>query len=246
MGWKEFFEKVRKLNTPIPTTPMIKHGVVMVSPPKNEEFVAVEPLDLSKVKFVESPNRSARKGDIKYIVLHHTGAGSYNGIVKWLCNPQAKASAHFVVGTSGQLVQIVDYDKYEAWHAGRAAWKGKRIDNHHSIGIEIQNLGLLHKSNDGNYYYEQGRNMKKYTGKVKPVPASITYPNGEELVGYAVPYPDKQVEKVIALCKALVKKYPQIKAENILTHYEIGFPSGRKNDPVGLDVDELVTRIFSK
>lgn len=244
MSWREFFEKVRSMNTPIQTTPMIKHGVVMVSPPKNEEFVNVEPLDLTKVRFVKSPNRSVRKGNIKYIGIHHTGPGSYNGIIKWLCNSQAKASAHYVVSTSGQITQLVDYDKYEAWHFGVASWKGKKINNHGSIGIEIQNPGLLQKGADGCYYYEQGRNLKKYTGKVTPISASITYPDGRELAGYAVPYPEEQISKVIALCKALVKKYPQITAEDILAHYEVS--QYRKNDPFGLDIDEMVTRIFSK
>jgi len=207
------------------------------------KYKPIAPLDLMKVDYQDSPNKSTRKGDVKYLVLHHTGPGSFNGVVNWLCNPQAKASAHYVLGTTGQLKQLVNTGK-EAWHAGVAKWDGKRIDNHFSIGIEICNIGHMEKGDDGCYYYSQGRQLKKYTGKVEPVAGSITYQSGNKLEGYYVPYPEKQVEKLIALCKAIVKKYPAITKENIITHYDIGSPEGRKNDPFGLDMDMIRDWVF--
>jgi len=204
----------------------------------------IPPLDLMKVKYVASPNKSNRQGDVKYLVIHHTGPGSFNGIVKWLCNPAAKASAHYVLGTTGQLCQLVNTGK-EAWHAGRARWNGERIDNHYSVGIEVCNYGVLQKGDDGAYYYEQGRQLKKYTGKVEPVPAKIVYPSGATLEGYAVPYPQAQVEKLVALCKGIIGKYPAITRENVITHFQIGDPEGRKNDPFGLDMEYVKDLIFN-
>lgn len=204
----------------------------------------IPPLDLMKVNYVNSPNKSARRGDVKYLVLHHTGPGSFNGIVKWLTNPAAKASAHYVVGKNGELAQLVNTGK-EAWHAGRAKWDGARINNHCSVGVEICNHGILEKEDDGNYYYEQGRQTKRYTGKTGPVPAKIIYPSGATLEGYAVPYPEKQIKKLVALCKAIIEKYPAITRENVLTHFEIGFPEGRKNDPFGLDMEYVKDLIFN-
>lgn len=239
--WKIFGEdnsifKCHKSSKPV-------GGVIDIT--TKPELKSIEPIDLSKVTFVQSPNCSKRSGDVKYLVLHHTGPGSFNGIVNWLCNKQAKASAHFVLGTTGQLKQLVKTEK-EAWHAGVAHWNGEKINNHYSIGVEICNYGVLHKNEeDGNFYYEQGRVMKKYTGNVEPVPASITYPSGRVLEGFAVPYPDAQIDKLIGLCKALVQEFPQIGKDEILTHYEIASPEGRKNDPFGLDIDEVITRIFS-
>lgn len=225
--------------TIVPDGPMTS-GIVVIS---SNGLYEVDPIDLMKVKWVPSPNKSNRKGDVKYLVLHHTGPGSFNGIVKWLCNTQAKASAHYVLGTASQLNQLVNTGK-EAWHAGVASWNGEKINNHSSIGIEICNYGVLQKGDDGHYYYEQGRNIKKYTGKVEPVSAQITYPSGRVLEGYAVPYPEKQLKKLVGLCKALVKKYPQIQPKHILTHYEIGQPEGRKNDPFGLDLNMVIQGIF--
>lgn len=222
-------------------------GPIVVEPPEDEPeiLVKIEPLDLMKVNFEASPNKSKRaSGETPlYIVLHHTGPGSFNGIVQWLCNKDAKASAHYVVGTAGQITQLVNTMK-QAWHAGRAKWGDKLKDNAYSIGIEICNIGLMTKGEDGEFYYEQGRSLKKYTGKVKPVACQITYPSGKVLSGYAVPYPEKQLNKVVALCKALIKKYPAITRDNIVTHFQVATPEGRKNDPVGLDVETLKNIIF--
>ena len=64
------------------------------------------------------------------------------------------------------------------------------------------------------------------------------------LEGYSVFYPEKQLNKLVALCKGLVKKYPQIGPEDILTHYEIGYPIGRKSDPFGLDMELIRNMVF--
>jgi len=211
---------------------------------KKESIKDVPPLDLMKVNFKGSPNKSKRKSGEEplYIVLHHTGPGSFNGIVKWLCNKDAKASSHYVLGTGGRLTQLVNTKK-QAWHAGRAKW-GKSKDNSHSIGIEICNHGIMEKRADG-FYYEQGRKMVKYTGKATPVKAKIVYSSGKVTLGYALPYPEKQQEKLVALCKALVKKYPAIARDNIVTHYQVAKPMGRKNDPFGLDVEAIKNLIFN-
>jgi len=235
---------------------------VVVKPPEPEEitpeviyvdddrlsevaFKAIEPLDLTKVTYKASPNKSARTdGKPTHIVLHHTGPGSFNGIVNWLCNKDAKASAHYVLGTGAQLTQLVNTMK-KAWHAGKAKWEGRTDVNNFTIGIEICNIGVMEKRDDGHFYYEQGRKIVKYTGKVTPVQAQIVYPSGKVLTGYVVPYPQKQQDKLVALCKALVKKYPEITRDNIVTHYQVATPEGRKNDPFGLDVEALKNLIFN-
>ena len=66
---------------------------------------------------------------IRYIVIHVT-EGSFWGSVEWLQNPDAHASAHYVVARRGGIAQLVR-DKDVAWHAGN------RLINEQSIGIEI-------------------------------------------------------------------------------------------------------------
>jgi len=78
-----------------------------------------------------SPNFSQRNGQITYIILHNT-AGGFEGSVSWLCNPQAKASAHLVIPRSGGEIAALVNERDAAWHAGSSKW------NHCSIGIEIE------------------------------------------------------------------------------------------------------------
>jgi len=199
-------------------------------------------LDLDKVTFDKSPNQSARSGKVEYIVLHHTGPGSTKGIVSWLKNPVSSASAHFVLGTDGELVCLVDTSQ-KSWHAGKSSWEGKNDINKFSVGIEICNCGIIDKKPDG-FYYMVGTKPTKYTGTVSPVEGEIVYPDGKKTKGWFVPYPDEQIEKLVALCKALVAKYPAIVEKNIITHYMIAQPFGRKNDPFGLNIDEIKDMIF--
>jgi N-acetylmuramoyl-L-alanine amidase len=180
-------------------------------------------------------------------VLHHTGPGTFKGIVNWLKDPNAKAAAHYVLGTAAELTQLVNTTK-KAWHAGPSGWTidgAWRSDlNNCTIGIEICNIGVLSEK-DGKYYYEVGRgDPVEYKGAVTPVKASITYPSGKVLEGYVIPYPEVQIDKLIALCKGLVKKYPDIGKDDILTHFNISTPEGRKNDPFGLDIQSIIDRIF--
>jgi N-acetyl-anhydromuramyl-L-alanine amidase AmpD len=205
-------------------------------------------MDLTKIKFVKSPNFAKRNDEVRCIVLHHTGSTGFSGTVSWLCDKAASASAHYVVdfdGTINQLVKLED----TSWNVGKSEWTidGKKIVglNNCSIGIEIMNIGILEKGVDGKFYYEDGRNLKEWKGTT-PVPAKITYPDGKVVEGYSAPYPEKQIQAVIDLCRALVIKYPSISREDILTHYQTSIPLGRKNDPFGLDVDSLISKIFQE
>lgn len=77
-----------------------------------------------------SPNRSRRKGRIKYLVIHHWDdpkrKPSLDGVLSWLTNSRSKVSAHYVV--SGRQVYRLVPESMAAWHA--------RGGNSDSIGIE--------------------------------------------------------------------------------------------------------------
>jgi N-acetyl-anhydromuramyl-L-alanine amidase AmpD len=203
-------------------------------------------IDLDKIEFDESPNYSERNRKINCIILHHTGPGSFNGLVSWLKNPQAQVSAHYVIGKKeDEIKQLVELEK-KAWHAGKsvAVINGQRISNlnRNSIGVEIQNIGIIEKGSDNKFYYEVGRRLKEYRGQVRG--GQILYPNGTVTEGYYAPYPENQIQKVIALCRALVDKYPAIKKDNIFSHFWVGRPIGRKNDPFGLDIGHIKDEVF--
>ena len=93
-----------------------------------------------------SPNHGDRQGAvIDTIILHHTGGGLM-GSLRWLCSPEAKVSAHYVVSLAGEVFRLVSED-LAAWHAGRSRWNydgimadGRSI-NRRSIGIELEGSG---------------------------------------------------------------------------------------------------------
>ena len=74
----------------------------------------------------------------RMIVIHWT-AGSYESALKWLCNPQSKVSAHYVVDHEGNKIsQLVDLDR-RAWHCGGSYHPLLQNDtNADTIGIEFE------------------------------------------------------------------------------------------------------------
>ncbi len=71
---------------------------------------------------------SSGQRTIRRIVIHITdGGANINGPISWFQNPQARVSAHYIVGQDGEVVQMVHHNDV-AWHAHTA--------NGDSIGIE--------------------------------------------------------------------------------------------------------------
>lgn len=52
------------------------------------------------------------------------------------------------------------------------------------------------------------------------------------------PYPQVQYQAVLALCRYLMGSY-DISVDNVVGHYQVAVPAGRKTDPRGFDLDLL-------
>lgn len=103
-----------------------------------------------QIEQITSPNHEPRIRPISVLVYHATGA-RFGSALAWLTNPAARVSAHYLIGSTGRVVQLVD-EAQTAWHAGVSQWqglevmhtdeRGQRIPsiNHASIGIELENL----------------------------------------------------------------------------------------------------------
>ncbi len=92
-------------------------------------------------------NRTARKQNPIYIVIHDTGntgkGANANAHFNYFNGGNRNSSADFFVDDT-QVLQVNDYTKYYTWHCGDG--KGKYgITNSNSIGIEIC------INSDGNY-----------------------------------------------------------------------------------------------
>jgi N-acetylmuramoyl-L-alanine amidase len=85
-----------------------------------------------------SPNHGSRSKPITAIVIHYTGAMTTESTLSWFARPEAKASAHFVIGRDGEIVRCVE-DHRRAWHAGSSTMPGtnERDVNTFSLGIEL-------------------------------------------------------------------------------------------------------------
>ena len=91
-------------------------------------------------EWVPSPNFTpSEHRAITCLVVHATATSGIESPRRWLCDPTAKKSAHYLIGKDGTVLQLVQ-DKDIAWHAGESEWKGKKWVNHFSIGIELVNL----------------------------------------------------------------------------------------------------------
>jgi N-acetyl-anhydromuramyl-L-alanine amidase AmpD len=84
-----------------------------------------------------SPNHSSRGGrDVSILVMHAT-AGTALGALSWLCNPDSRVSAHYLITRGGAIYQLVDEGR-AAWHAGPSWHRGLGFINERSIGIELE------------------------------------------------------------------------------------------------------------
>lgn len=97
------------------------------------------------VKQSLSPNHyKGRKGKEIIAIVNHITAGLMTGCLSWLCNPNAKASAHYLVTRKGEIYQLVK-DEDTAWHAGFvnkpnwALYDGSN-PNYYTLGIEHEVL----------------------------------------------------------------------------------------------------------
>lgn len=100
-----------------------------------------EVIEKMVIEWKPSPNFTAgRRGKKIIAIVNHITAGLMPGCLNWLCNPGAKASAHYLVTRDGKIFQLVK-DEDTAWHAGivnKPSWKlyDGTNPNYYTIGIE--------------------------------------------------------------------------------------------------------------
>jgi N-acetyl-anhydromuramyl-L-alanine amidase AmpD len=98
--------------------------------------------EMPAVREILSPNFSSRNGKAPIVIVwHHTAStATAERTATWFQSPAAKASSHYVVDRSGEVIRSVADDK-KAWHAGVSEWQGQTDVSAFSLGIEICNVG---------------------------------------------------------------------------------------------------------
>ena len=109
---------------------------------------------------------------IDRIVVHVT-EGSFWGSVRWLRNPRAHASSHYVISRSGRIVQLVHVSDI-AWHAGN-----RRV-NAMSVGIEHE--GWTYGGGFTSAQYEASARLVAYLARRALMPIDRTHVIGHHEV----------------------------------------------------------------
>lgn len=198
----------------------------------------------------ECPNSSERSGlDINAIILHYTAGGDFmKSSVEWFMDPEAAASAHYVVGRKGQVFQLIPLTK-KAWHAGGCKLAGQSGVNDYSIGIEMANWGKV-EERGGKLMVREGETWKDYDLNTYPEPVESSYVlkhglHKVEVSGLWEPYPEAQIKAVARLCWMLISALG-IDTKRIVGHEDVCIPVGRKTDPGPLwDWEDLYRRIMT-
>ncbi|MCV2883318.1 N-acetylmuramoyl-L-alanine amidase [Aestuariibacter sp. AA17] len=173
---------------------------------------------LLDIPFHASPNvGGVMQASPSAVVIHYTGNESLSGTVNWLCDPQARASAHVVIGEQGELVQLVPFN-HVAWHAGKSQFQGRSNFNRFSIGIELVNPGKLTRVGEQYCAWFGKAYPKSRVVRAKHQHASET--------GYWCAYTEAQITALTRLILLLKNHYP---IQQIVGHDDIS--PGRKCDP---------------
>lgn len=172
--------------------------------------------DGKKFPFRQSPNVG---GPLKprFLVLHYTAGRSAESSINWFTRPEARASAHLVIGRDGSITQMAPFNRV-TWHAGKSEWNELTGLNSHSIGIEIDNAGKLTKV--GNQWMAWF--MEPYPDN-EVILATHKFEDKES--GWHV-YTPAQIDAVVEVTTLLVRHY---KLEDVLGHEDIS--PKRKFDP---------------
>ena len=166
------------------------------------------------------------------IIIHYTAGRDAESSAQYLCREDVKASAHLVVGRKGEIFQLMPFNAI-AWHAGKSSYNGRIGFNRFSIGIEIDNAGILEKNGDG-YLAWFG---KRYTEN--EVIRAVHRNESQEKYWHT--YTENQINMVETLCQSLMNKYNTIR--HILGHEEIS--KGRKQDPgPAFPLDKIRNRLL--
>ena len=154
------------------------------------------------------------------LVMHYTAGRGFDQSLNTLTarkDDGSGVSAHLLVGRDARIAQMVPFNR-KAWHAGDSVWKGRKSVGGFSIGIELDNAGIIEKK--GNKFFT-------YFGTEVSPDEVFTDEHGKHWHAYT----HDQLEVSIDITKAILLAYPTIK--EIAGHSEICVPAGRKVDPGG-------------
>ena len=162
-----------------------------------------------------------------YVILHYTAGMPIEGTINTF--RAGSVSSHLVVDRDGSIIQCVPFNR-RAWHAGPSQWADRTDLNSHSIGIEINNFGLVRRDDDNRW--ERGGIILPDDDVIEATHKFLYKPFGWQI------YPEIQLTTVLEILRTLIAAYPTIL--DIAGHDDIfnsgvegpgGLPEVEKLDP---------------
>jgi len=180
--------------------------------------------------------RSPNQGGViesEYLIMHYTAGRNAQSSINWLIDPRALASAHLVIGVDGAITQLVAFNR-KAWHAGRSRWAGRDGLNNFSIGIEMDNPGVLTRRVSG-WFTSWGDPVKDHNV------VEAVHKNGGALRGWHT-YSAPQLEAAMEAATLLVRRYG---LKDVLGHEDVA--PARKIDPgPAFPMDSFRARVIGR
>ena len=172
--------------------------------------------DDTPCEFQKSPCRGGRMTP-RLLVIHYTAGASARSSINWFMNPDARASAHLVIGRDGAITQLVPFNTV-AWHAGASQWNDLSGLNRHSIGIELDNAGRLQRHGNG---------WRSWFGRDYSADEVLEarHRHETEVCGWHL-FTAEQIEATVEVATVLFGHYG---LEDVVGHDDIS--PGRKADP---------------
>jgi len=83
----------------------------------------------------------------RFIVMHFTTGTKIESTISHFIDGNSGVSTHLLIGRDGRVIQFLPFNKV-AQHCGYSYWERLSNLNYHSIGIELDNAGLLSRSRE--------------------------------------------------------------------------------------------------
>lgn len=118
-----------------------KQAANLIKEIKAEPYPVVDSINhITAQQWVGTTNFDLRKPN--FVVIHHTAQKSCEETLRTFTLERTKVSAHYVICKDGTVHHMLN-DYFRAWHGGVAKWGNATDINSSSIGIELDNDGLV-------------------------------------------------------------------------------------------------------
>ena len=167
----------------------------------------------------------------EFIIMHYTTGTRMESTINHFKDPASGVSTHLLIGRDGRVVQFLPFDRI-AHHSGFSWWEQQSNLNSCSIGIELDNAGLLIRRNNR----WQRRKIIVPDKEVERAIHKNMYDteHPDKYPGWQT-FTDVQIAVALNIVRALARKYTSIK--EILGHDDVNLRN--RYDPGPLFEDKL-------